>query len=318
MFLLNAGEEVLVGGQAVFEGVMMRAPRAYSVAVRRTDGSVVVKREFLKSLIDKNRLWSYPVFRGIMTLAQALSLGIRALKFSADQALPANTKEQGAPGIESAQEKTELSAWAMGLNIIFAVTFFVLLFKVLPLMLTQGIKSFWPSLSNPFFFSLVDGLLRLVIFLSYIFLISLLRDIRRIFEYHGAEHKVVFNFEACQELSVQNARRFSTLHPRCGTSFLIVVMLVSMLVYALIPFSSLWLKLLSRVILIPAIAGISYEVIRFAARDENWILRWITMPGLWLQRVTTKEPSDDQLEIAIKALTEALTLERSERGLAVI
>jgi uncharacterized protein YqhQ len=318
LFLLKASEEVLVGGQAVFEGVMMRAPKTYSVAVRRSDGSMAVKREFLKGLADKNKLWRYPVLRGMSTLGQALVLGIRALKFSTDEAMADAHKEKKTSKKEATGDKSELKSWAVGLNVLFAVTFFILLFKLLPLVLTNGIKAYWPSLNNPLFFSLVDGTLRLAIFLLYVYLISLLKDIRRIFEYHGAEHKVVFNYESREELSIQNARKYSTLHPRCGTSFLIVVMLVSMIVYAVIPFSSLWLKLLSRVVLIPAIAGVSYEIIRHAARNENWVLRWITTPGLWLQQLTTREPSDDQLEIAIRALTEALTLEKTEGRLAVV
>jgi len=313
VLIVRAGDEVLIGGQAVFEGVMMRSPRSYSVAVRKADQTIVTKKDYLPGLGERNRFLRLPIVRGVVTLGQAFTLGIRALKFSTDQALigrRANGEDGG--------QKREINPWIMAVNIAVAIFFFVLLFKWLPLVLTSQLKEHFAFLSNRFFFSLVDGCIRLGIFLIYIFSISRLKDIRRLFEYHGAEHKVVFTYEARQELSVANARKHSTLHPRCGTSFLMVVMLTSTFVYAFIPFDSFSLKLFSRVALIPLIAGLSYEIIRFAAKHENSLLTWVTRPGLWLQRVTTKEPSDDQLEIAIRALDEAIFLETAEGQLAVI
>jgi uncharacterized protein YqhQ len=188
---------------------------------------------------------------------------------------------------------------------------FVLLFKFLPLVLATWLQDYFSVMQGALAFSLVDGVIRLGIFILYIVLVSQIRDIRRIFEYHGAEHKVVFTYEAQENLTVENARKHSTFHPRCGTSFLMVVMLISAVVYAFIPFESLAMKLLSRVILIPVIAGISYEIIRFAALRKITVLEWITLPGLWLQRVTTKQPDSAQLEIAIRALDEALVLENA-------
>jgi len=313
VFLLRAGDEVLIGGQAVFEGVMMRSPRSYSIAVRKPDQSIVTKRDYLAKVGERKRILKLPVIRGVVTLGQAFTLGVRALKFSTDEALLSRFAQLG-----KERERTEISPWMMAANIALAIFFFVLLFKWLPLVLTSQLKQHFDFLSNQFLFSLVDGTIRLGIFLTYIFSISKLKDIRRLFEYHGAEHKVVFTYEAREDLSVQNARRHSTLHPRCGTSFLMVVMLTSTFVYAFIPFDSFSLKLLSRVILIPLIAGLSYEIIRFAAKHQNVLLNLITKPGLWLQRVTTKEPSDDQLEIAIRALDETIFLENSEAQLAVI
>jgi len=313
VFLLRAGDEVLIGGQAVFEGVMMRSPRSYSIAVRKPDQSIVTKRDYLAKVGERKRILKLPVIRGVVTLGQAFTLGVRALKFSTDEALLSRLAQLG-----KERERTEISPWMMAANIALAIFFFVLLFKWLPLVLTSQLKQHFDFLSNQFLFSLVDGTIRLGIFLTYIFSISKLKDIRRLFEYHGAEHKVVFTYEAREDLSVQNARRHSTLHPRCGTSFLMVVMLTSTFVYAFIPFDSFSLKLLSRVILIPLIAGLSYEIIRFAAKHQNVLLNLITKPGLWLQRVTTKEPSDDQLEIAIRALDETIFLENSEAQLAVI
>ena len=319
VFLLNAGEEVLVGGQAVFEGVMMRTPRSYSIAVRKTDGSVAVKKDLLPRPADRKSLWGYPVIRGIATLGQAFTLGIRALKFSSDQILSnLNHRQKSGERAEETKEGREISNWLMTTNILIAIGFFILLFKVLPLLLTSWLKLHVKCLDNHFLFSLVDGLIRMGVFLLYIFLVSRLRDIRRMFEYHGAEHKVVFTFESHEPLSVSNAKKFSTLHPRCGTSFLMVVMLISTLVYAFIPFDSFLLKLLSRVVLIPFIAGISYEIIRFAALHKSRILVLLTLPGLWLQRVTTKEPDDSQLEIAIRALDDALLLEKSAPTLATV
>ncbi len=313
LFLLNAGEDVLVGGQAVFEGVMMRSPRSYSIAVRKTDGSVAVKKDLLPPLAGRKSIWGYPIIRGVATLGQAFTLGIRALKFSSDQILS---------GLDNGQKSKdqrggrEISNWLMAANILMALGFFVLLFKFLPLLLTSWLKLHLTSLNNRFLFSLVDGSIRLGIFLLYILLVSRLRDIRRMFEYHGAEHKVVFTFESSEPLLVSNAKKFSTLHPRCGTSFLMVVMLISTVVYAFIPFSSFLPNLISRVVLMPFIAGLSYEIIRFAAYRKSRLLTLLTLPGLWLQRVTTKEPDDSQLEIAIRALEDALRLEKSAPVLA--
>lgn len=303
-------EEVLVGGQAVFEGVMMRAPNSYSIAVRRVDQSIVVKKETLPRPSDRKKVWRWPIFRGMATLGQALVIGIRALKFSTDQALDDLAKVDQDKSAEKQEKKPkELSSWLIGLNILLALVFFVLLFKLLPLFLANLLKNHFPVFGNSLLFSLVDGIARLAIFLGYILSIARLKDIKRVFEYHGAEHKVVFTFEAGDALTVENARRYSTLHPRCGTSFLMVVMLISIVVYTFIPFESFLWKLLSRIILIPLIAGISYEIIRLSAKRKSQFLKWLTLPGLWLQKVTTREPGDDQLEIAIRALNEALSLE---------
>lgn len=318
VFLMKAGEEVLVGGQAVFEGVMMRFPGSYSIAVRKPDQSIIVKKDYLKRPSERNKIWRYPVIRGIMILGQAFVLGLRALKFSTDQVLIGRAKQSGEARQNQAQGKTEISAGMMALNVGFALFFFIVFFKLLPLLIASQLKEYFILLDNRFLFSVVDGSVRLFIFLAYIFSISKIKDIRRIFEYHGAEHKVVFTYESREKLSVQNARKYPTLHPRCGTSFLMVVMLTSTFVYAFIPFDSFSLKLLSRVVLIPLIAGLSYEIIRFATTRQNAVLNLITLPGLWLQKVTTKEPSDDQLEIAIKALHEAIILENAEGQLAVI
>ncbi len=255
-------------------------------------------------------MWGYPLLRGIATLGQAFTLGVRALRFSTDQVLSGlAAKEDSSKG--SAAAPREVSTGMMAMNIVVALSVFVLLFKFLPLVLATWLQNYFSVMQGPLVFSLVDGVIRLGIFILYIVLVSQIRDIRRIFEYHGAEHKVVFTYEAQEDLTVDNARKHSTFHPRCGTSFLMVVMLISAVVYAFIPFESLAMKLLSRIILIPVIAGISYEIIRFAALRKIKVLEWITLPGLWLQRVTTKQPDSAQLEIAIRALDEALVLENA-------
>jgi uncharacterized protein YqhQ len=318
VFLTKEGEDILVGGQAVFEGVMMRSPRSYSIAVRKPDGSIVVKKDRLGRPVDRNRVWGLPVIRGFATLGQAFTLGLKALKFSTDQAMAAGPVETVGVGSETGEKEPELSPWIMGLNIALAIIFFVVLFKFLPLLVASRIAGYFPAVNNRLFFSLADGVVRLLVFLLYIWGVSLIRDIRRVFEYHGAEHKVVFTYEAQESISVDNARKYPTLHPRCGTSFLMVVMLLSVLVYAFIPFDSFSLKLLSRIALIPLVAGLSYEIIRFAAKGRFRLLEWMTAPGLWLQRVTTREPSDEQLEIAVRALDEALVMESVEGELAVI
>ncbi|HVN78678.1 MAG TPA: DUF1385 domain-containing protein [Terriglobia bacterium] len=317
IFLLKTDEDVLVGGQAVFEGVMMRLPKAYSVAVRKPDGSVAVKKDHLGSLAERHKIWGLPVIRGAATLGQAFILGMRALKFSTDQALAGLRAENAEQKGEAPVKNSEVGSWAMALNIFLALVFFIFIFKYLPLLAASYLAALYPIANHHFVFSLIDGVFRLLLFLLYLSAISLVGDIRRVFEYHGAEHKVVFTYEARQVLSVENARKQPRLHPRCGTSFLLVVMILSVLVYALIPFNTFSLKLLSRIALIPLLAGFSYEIIRFGARGRVRLLGWMTKPGLWLQLITTREPKDEQLEIAIRALDETLLLEKIEGHLAV-
>jgi uncharacterized protein YqhQ len=311
MPVLESGEELLVGGQAVIEGVMMRAPHSYCVAVRRPDGSVVEQQAAIQRPSERRRLFRYPVFRGLGTLGQAMALGIKALRFSANVQLEA---ESGRPGAKPAQFSSSMIA----LQVIFSVLFFLFLYKLVPLVVVTCLQSRFTSLENSFLFNLADGLVRIVIFLLFLGLLSRLRDIRRVFEYHGAEHKVVFNFESGRPVDLPNARSFSTLHPRCGTSFLLVVMVISMILYALFPLQSFAWRLVSRIALLPLIVGLSYEVIRFAARRQRTLWGLLVRPGLWLQRITTQPPSDDQLAISIHALQGAMALEQAQNGQLVI
>jgi uncharacterized protein YqhQ len=308
---LEGGEELLVGGQAVIEGVMMRAPHSYCVVVRRPDGSLATEQAPLQRPSEKRRIFKYPVVRGLGTLGQAMALGIRALRFSANAALEEETPQPG-------KKAPQISSGLLALNVLLSVGFFIFLYKFVPLFLATGLKERVALLENSLVFNLVDGVIRIAIFLAFLVGISLMKDIRRVFEYHGAEHKVVFNYESGQPVGVANARAFSTLHPRCGTSFLLVVMVISMAIYALLPFESFGLRLLSRVALLPLIAGLSFEVIRFAARRQGTLWATMVKPGLWLQKITTRRPSDDQLEISIAALEGAMALEKQQGGELVI
>jgi uncharacterized protein YqhQ len=356
-------DQIIVGGQAVIEGVMMRAPHSYAVAVRRPDGQIVSKGERLPVLSEKYPILKLPVLRGSAVLIHSMILGIKALNFSANVAFHESDEESAVekefelqaaaitsgvaatapvavatkPAVKEKASKKTSTAAAAG-SMIFAVIFNVFLFIVLPLLLTNMLfvyfgggtidahsaggtwyANWWawikaalhpvrPSVA----FNLVDGLIRMTFFLIMITSFSLLRDIRRVFEYHGAEHKVVYTWEAGEALTVENARRKRRQHPRCGTSFLMVVMLVSIVAFSIVKFDSLFLNFLVRVLLMPVVAGVSYEIIRASANSSaQWFFSVITRPGLWLQNVTTKEPDDSQLEVAIYALKESLKLEPS-------
>ena len=309
--ILESGEETLVGGQAVMEGVMMRAPHSYCVAVRKPSGEIITEETPVARLSEKNPIWKLPILRGLGTLGQAMTLGLKALRFSANAALA-----DDAPGKES--KPKEVSNTALALNLIASLAFFIVMYKLVPLYLVTKLGHVFPVIQGRIAFNAVDGIIRLAIFLAFLFLLSRAKDIHRVFQYHGAEHKVVFNFESGKPVTVENAQSFVTWHPRCGTSFLLVVMFISMLVYMLIPFDGFAAKFLSRIALLPVITGVSYELIRFAARRRGSFLALLTAPGLWLQRVTTKPPSNEQAEVAIHALDRAMALETEQGGQLVI
>lgn len=360
--------DLIVGGQAVMEGVMMRTPSAYAIACRKSDGEIITTAESLPKWSDKYKWLGWPVLRGGATLIQSMALGIKALNFSAriyEEDLKAQeelTKEKAletqAALVEGTEDEAFLkapvkvvmpekkeeakpkkltqSAGAVG-SIIFALGFNILLFIVAPLVLTNLLfiwlgwataptittdASWWQtamayvwkikldSFGSWVGFNLIDGIIRMIFFIIMIFSMSFLKDIRRVFEYHGAEHKTVFTWEKGLDLSVENATLQRRQHPRCGTSFLMVVMLVSIVLFSIITFEATWLNLVVRIALMPLVAGLSYEVIRYAARKESGaIFKFMTLPGLWLQNITTQEPDGEQLEVAIRALDESLKLE---------
>ena len=311
--LLQAQEEALMGGQAVIEGVMMRSPHSYAVAVRQPSGSLVVKQAYLDKPSDKHPWLKLPILRGLGVLGQALVLGMRALRYSAEQAL----EEPQAAGAEP-KKSTELNGWLLAANIAFSLAFFIVLYKLVPLYLATVATHRYLRTESNLAFNLLDGSIRIVLFLGFLILISQWKEIQRVFEYHGAEHKVVWAFEKRGPINVETARACTRFHPRCGTSFLLVVMGISMVVYMFLPFHTFWLRFLGRIVLLPVIAGISYEFIRFAAKSKGRLWDWASQPGLWLQRVTTREPDDSQLETAIKALETAMALEQNRGGELVV
>jgi uncharacterized protein YqhQ len=307
--VLESGEETtLIGGQAVMEGVMMRAPHSYCVAVRKPDGTLVTEEQPIHKVSEKYPALRFPILRGLGTLGQAMTLGVKALKFSANAAL-----DEGGDA-----KPVEITPWMMTLNLVFSLGVFLFLYKFVPLFLATRLGKAVPSLSGRTATNFVDGGIRIVIFLAFLFLLSRMKDIHRVFEYHGAEHKVVFNYESGQPLNVENAQRFQTFHPRCGTNFLFVVMGMSFLVYPLLPVDGFLPKLLLRVALLPLIAGVSYELIRFAAKRQGTLMGWLSKPGLWLQRITTQPPDDSQAAVAIHALNGAMALEAKQGGELVI
>ena len=374
--------DLIVGGQAVIEGVMMRTPNAYAIAVRKPDGTIVNTAAKLPKWSDKFPLLKLPILRGGAVLLQSMGLGVKALNYSASEAfVEAETAEEvevaltpaviegegdfagitgGVPGLfpiakqKRSQDELKRGATAAAASsIVFAIIFNILLFVAAPLLLTNAIfiAAGWantpaatsaPAPAQPgataaapdnnseswlsrqwksarqylhpvrptVGFNLIDGMIRMTFFLIMIVSFSLLKDIRRVFEYHGAEHKTVFTWEKGLDLTVANARVQPRQHPRCGTSFLMVVMLVSIVLFSIVRFDSLLFNFLVRIVLIPVVAGLSYEIIRLSAKKESGaFFKIITRPGVWLQNVTTKEPDDSQLEVALSALKESLKLE---------
>ena len=363
---LGLQKDLIVGGQAVMEGVMMRTPTAYAIACRKKSGEIVTTAEPLPKWSDEHKWLNLPVLRGGATLIQSMALGVKALNFSASVAHDDDAetvretvedKVLNAPTVyadgttdenftkarakvtmpeESAKKtvkKPSQAAGAVG-SIIFALFFNVLLFVAAPLVLTNilftalgwaapptladgagwlaFIKAYiWEIKPDSWIaFNLADGLIRMTFFITMIFTMSRQKEIHRVFQYHGAEHKTVFAWELGADLAVENAREMRRQHPRCGTSFLMVVMLVAIVLFSVINFDALLINLAVRIALMPLVAGISYEIIRFSAKKESGIIfKLITMPGLWLQNITTQEPDDAQLEVAIVSLKESLKLE---------
>ena len=318
---LESGEETLVGGQAVLEGVMMRSPHAWGIAVRKPSGEIVTHSEPLERPSEQHKWMGWPVVRGVMTLGHAMTLGFRALKFSANAALEElSVGEPGPndPDNKSQGKKFEITGWMAGLNMAFSIAFFIFMYKYLPLLATTELKKVNPVFGQQVMFNLVDGLIRITMFLLFVWGVSLWKDIRRVYEYHGAEHKTVYAFENGDPLETATVQKYSTYHPRCGTSFLMTVMIISMFVYMAIPVHTFWTRFAIRIALLPLIAGVSYEIIRFAAKHRGSLFALMTAPGLWLQRITTQPPDDSEVECAIVALNEAMKLEKTHGGELVI
>ena len=312
---LEGGEETLVGGQAVLEGVMMRSPHAWAITCRKPSGELSSHSEPLERLSEKHKWMGWPVVRGVMTLGHAMTIGFRALKFSTNVQLEELQKdEQG----KVPDKKFEIGGWIAAVNIAISVGFFIFMYKYLPLLATTELKKSHPELGGQIMFNLADGLIRLALFLLFIWGTSLLGDLRRLYEYHGAEHKTVFAFENGDPLSTGAVQKYPTFHPRCGTSFLMTIMILSIFVYMLVPVTTFWARFAVRIALLPVITGVSYEIIRFAAKHRGSLFALMTAPGLWLQRITTQPPDDSEVECAIVALDEAMKLEKQRGGELVI
>jgi uncharacterized protein YqhQ len=286
-----------IGGQAVLEGVMMRGPSNWALAVRKPDGEIAQVDRQINSVMARHRFFRLPVIRGVIALGESLAIGFRALAISANYA----AQEEGDDG----EVSTELSRGSLILAFALAIGFAIMLFKVTPALLTS-----WLPIDNTGWFVLVEGFIRVAIFVLYISVISLLPDLRRVFQYHAAEHKAINAYEAGEELVPEKVQRYSLIHPRCGTAFLLWVMVIAIFVFAFFGRPVWYWLIASRILLLPLIAGLAYELIRFAGKHtDNRILMTLLAPGLWLQRLTTREPTLDQIEVSIRALREVLRLE---------
>lgn len=278
-----------IGGQAVIEGVMMRGPKSTAIAVRKDDGEIVLKKDENHSISERYKFLKLPILRGVVSLIEMMIIGIQTLSYSATMA-----------GYE---EEETLTTKDITIALASAVVFAVVLFVILP---TVAVKFISANIKTPFLLSLAEGFLRIAIFVAYVAVISLMKDIRRVFEYHGAEHKAVHCYEHGEELTPENAKKYSTVHPRCGTSFIMIVMIVSILLFSLLGWPGIIARIISRILLLPLVAGISYELIQLAGRSSSPFLKILNTPGMWLQKLTTREPDESQLEVAIAALKAVL------------
>jgi uncharacterized protein YqhQ len=287
------------GGQAVIEGVMMRGKKNMAVAVRRTPEEIVLKLQDVHSVMERFRILKLPLIRGFIALIESLIMGVKTLAYSANQV------------VEGEGEGETITPLEMGLSVTIALVAGTALFFLLPVGLAHLFLAYVPG---HFLQNLLEGVFRVLIFLLYVVAISVMKDIQRVFEYHGAEHKTIHTYEAGEDLIVENARQYSTLHPRCGTSFLLFVMIISIIVFSLLGDLDLKARLLSRVLLLPVVAGVSYEFLKFTGKYQHvLVFKLLSAPGLWLQKLTTREPDDSQLEVAICALQKVLEAEEGEK-----
>jgi uncharacterized protein YqhQ len=294
-----------VGGQAVLEGVMMRGPGNWAVAVRTPSGEIAQVSRPIDSAMARHRALRLPIVRGVIALGESLAIGFRALAISANYA----AQEERAEGEDGKEVSTELSRGALIFAFAVAIGFAIMLFKVTPGLITEALP-----IQSGGWFVIVEGLIRVTIFVLYLALISLLPDLRRVFQYHAAEHKAINAYEAGEELTPETVQRYSLIHPRCGTAFLLWVMVIAVFVFAFFGRPAWYWLIATRILLLPVIAGLAYELIRFAGKhQENRALMTLLAPGLWLQRLTTRQPTLDQLEVSIRALREVLQLEEQRR-----
>ena len=296
-----------IGGQAVMEGVMMRGPKEIATAVRKSNGEIIIDKKEVSSVFTKYKFLKIPILRGVISFFESMITGVKCLMFSAEQADLEDSEDYKPSKFEQWLDdkfgdkvKDIVIYFSVFVSLIFSVGLFILL----PTVLVGWLKKF--IVSAPVL-SLCEGGVRIVIFLAYLFLVSRMKDIQRVFEYHGAEHKTIAAYEHGEELTPENARKYSRLHPRCGTSFLLIVMIISIIFFSFLKWETVWQRMLYRLLLLPVVAGVSYEIIKFAGRSDSKLVKWLTSPGLALQLLTTREPDDSQLEVAIAALKSVLT-----------
>ncbi|MCX7748919.1 MAG: DUF1385 domain-containing protein [Clostridia bacterium] len=299
-----------IGGEALIEGVMMRGPDDIAIAIRKSDGEIIIDKKPLQTLAKKYKIFKLPILRGAVGIFESMIIGIRSLMYSADF-VDLEDDGEGEPSkldrfldrVFGDKIKDVVVYFSVFISLIFSVGVFFLLpyFAAKLFNLDTNIPA------QRIYFNLIEGVVRVALFIAYIVLISGLKDVRRVFEYHGAEHKTIHCYENEVELTVENVKMYTTRHPRCGTAFLFVVMIISILVFSLIFTEQAWMGILLRLVLIPLVAGISYEIIKFAGRSDSWIMSVVSWPGLALQRFTTREPDDSQIEVAIAALKNVLT-----------
>lgn len=297
-----------IGGQAVIEGVMMRGPKERAIAVRKPDGEIIVDKKELHTAAMKYKVLRLPILRGIVNFFDSLVTGVRSLMFSAEFF---DLEEDGQSLKESKFDAWLERMWGDKIkdiviysSVCISLVFSVLLFILLPAYLSGLLRG---AIQNHTIVVVLEGIVRIAIFLGYILLVSRMKDIQRVFMYHGAEHKSIHCYEHGEELTVENVKKYTRLHPRCGTSFLLIVMVISIFVFFFVRSDNTWLRLLYRLALLPIIAGISYEIIKFAGRHDNTFTKWLSKPGMWLQYCTTREPDDQQIEVAIASLQAVLT-----------
>ncbi|MBQ8639417.1 MAG: DUF1385 domain-containing protein [Lachnospiraceae bacterium] len=290
-----------IGGQAVMEGIMMRNGENYAVGVRKSNGEIVVKKDTYRGVTAKCKLFRLPFIRGIFNMIDSLALGMKSLTFSADQFAEEEIEEEPSRFEKWLEEKfgDKLEKAIMDVTMVISVILAVLIFMVLPTVISGWVR---PVLGNGFLMALFEGILRLAIFIAYVALISLMKDIRRTYMYHGAEHKCINCIEQGLDLTVENVMKCSKEHKRCGTSFMLIVMTISILFFLVIRPENIWIKILTRIVLIPVIAGVSYEFLRAAGNSSSKLMDVLSRPGLMLQGLTTKEPTDDMVEVAIQAV----------------
>lgn len=301
-------KKTTVGGQAVIEGVMMRGTKGLATAVRLPNGSIEVKKESSESLTKKNKFFGFPIIRGFISLIESLIIGIKSLEYSAS--FFEDDEEESESKFDKWFDKVfkeKGNSVLMGISLVLSLAFSILLFFILPTVLTSLVKK--TITSNVVVLNIIEGIIRVIIFISYIFIVGKLEDIKRVYQYHGAEHKTIFCYESGIDLTPENAKKFGRLHPRCGTNFLFLVMVISIIIFSFTGWQSIGQRVISRVLLLPVVSGVTYEVIKWLGKSDSKISKIIAWPGLLLQKITTQEPDESMLEVAITSLKAAEGLE---------